>query len=257
MLTEAVSYKGSMIVEHDIVQTMQDIVQIKGLNHVALFVDGNRRWAKARGLSPLLGHRKGFEETVPFVCKTLWHYGIHTLSFWFVSIGNLQRAKDEVANFLDAAHQFLHIMTPHIMQHGVRVMHLGRKDLLPDDLREAIERLEAQTKHHKNYVLNVAIAYAGDDEICRGVTKFIKAGNDASSIEPSALVPYLDTADQPHPSPDLIIRTAGEQRLSGFLPMRTTFSELLFIREAFPALTDEVLRDAIMAFKGRQRTFCK
>jgi len=250
MQSKCVSYHRSTVKEQDIEQVMQAIVQIKMLRHVAFIVDGNRRWAKAQGLSPLLGHRKGFEETVPFVCKTLWQYGVHTLSFWLASIANLDRDAQEVANYLDAAHQFLLKMTPYFMQHGVRVIHLGRKDLLPVDLRETIERLETQTQHHKNFGLNVAIAYSGGDEICRGVVKFVRDGNDLNQLKPSALIPYLDTVDQQLPSPDLIVRTAGEQRVTDFMPLQSTYSELLFIREPFPALTDEMLRDAIVAFKG-------
>lgn len=238
-------------------------------HHVAIIPDGNRRWAKAHGLPTFEGHRRGFERVVP-LARAARDFGVHTLTLWAFSTENWNRSSEEVAYLMKLYEDLVDKNLEEAKKEGARIYHLGRKDRLPQSLVEKIARAESETKDLKNYVLNVALDYGGQDEILRATEKIVAAVN-RGEITAGGLhqidrggpheQPYysyryfLDTGDQPYPYPDLIIRTSGEQRLSGLMSWQSAYAELYFEKDHFPDFTPEKLRTAILDYSKRERRF--
>jgi len=235
---------------------LKSIIKNTKLRHFAIIADGNRRWTKEKGFPRGEGHRKGFIQTTPTLCTRLLDLGVHTVTVWCCSLHNLSREMDEVENFLNAFNTMINKMLPDIKSRGIRIVHLGRKDVLPDQLRVSLEVAECETKENSNGVINFAIAYSGDDEMCRAIQKY-HAKESIDLITPEKIKCYLDTADQPYPCPDLIVRTAEEQRLADFMPFRTTYSELYFPKAYYPDYVGRHIANAIVAFSLRRRLFSK
>lgn len=227
------------------------------LNHIAIIADGNRRWAKENGLKTTEGHVKGITIVAPQIFEDLFSLDVHTVTLWCCSLNNLEREKSEVENFLSCFEVMINKMMLIASERQIRIVHLGRKDLLPKSLCEALINAEEATRSHTAHVLNLAIAYDGNDEICRAFTKLLTTHDNINKINPQMLSEALDTAGQPFPNPDLIIRAAGEQRLSGFMPFQSQLSELYFTKVYFPALHHEDLIKAIREFGERNRTYGK
>jgi undecaprenyl diphosphate synthase len=141
------------------------------------------------------------------------------------------------------------------LQDNVRLVHLGRKDRLPKSLLTKITNAEEKTKHHDQYTLNVALDYGGHDEIIRAIKKVNE--QNVENLDEEIFANFLDTHDQPHPNPDLIIRTSGEQRISGFMPWQAAYSEYLFLNKYFPDMNEQDMEDAAKEFQNRQRRFGK
>ena len=222
------------------------------LHHVALIADGNRRWAKEKGLAPTEGHVEGFTKVAPRLIDDLFQLGVHTVTLWCSSIKNLEREPAEVENYLRCFEILAKNLTRSAKDKAMRIVHMGNKSLLPISLRETLEKAERLTKNYTGHVVNLAIAYSGSDEICRAHQKI-----GSEKLSEDALFEALDTSGQPYPSPDLVIRTAGEQRLGAFMPLQTVYSELYFVKTYFPAVTKEDLVEAVSDFGKRKRTFSK
>lgn len=238
---------------HDLLSSEQD--SSKQLSHLALIPDGNRRWARFNRLPTREGHEKGFLEVAPMIIKTAWDYGIHTVTLWFFSTENWKRSDEEVSYLMEVYHTCITgIITKLSMKYDARIIHLGRKDRIPEALLNDIALLEKATSTYKQHLFNIALDYGGLDEVTRSVQKCI---NDTAiqNITPEALLGHSDTAEQPFPFPDLVMRTSGEQRLSGFMPLQTTYSELLFLEKHFPDLTSDDIKNAVDYFHRRQRRF--
>ncbi len=238
--------------------------------HVAIIPNGNRTWAKLNGLSAQEGHNTGVEVLIKF-SRIIRQWGIHTATVWGTSTENLvRRDPAEVANLFKLLHYVLETMGEEADRDGVRLIHLGNKSKLPGDLVKKIEAWEEKTKNNKNFVANIAFAYGGHDELFRGMRKAFKDIEDGKItfddlMEVTGLYQnkypyhlfkdYLDTKDQPYPYPDLIIRTAGEQRLSGFMPWQGVYSEYYSTTKLLPEMTDEEFKKAIIAYTDRDRSF--
>ncbi|MEJ2441422.1 MAG: polyprenyl diphosphate synthase, partial [Patescibacteria group bacterium] len=138
---------------------------------------------------------------------------------------------------------------------GVRVVHLGRKDRLPSFLLKRIEKVEEETRNNTKHVFNIALDYGGQDEIVRAVQKLIDEGVPSEKVDKELMDKYMDTADQPYPYPDLIIRTSGEQRTSGILLWQSHYAETYWEPDHFPSFTPEKLREAILDYSRRRRRF--
>lgn len=239
------------------------------LNHLAIIPDGNTRWAAANKLPAIVGYQKGTERVVELTkyARTL---GIHTLTFWGLSTENWAHRPKSELEFLTML--FLKNIDDHIkdaLENGVRIVHLGRKDRLPKKLIEKIGQAEEKTGHNSKHFLNMALDYGGQDEIIR-TTKKILAEIDAGKVKADELgetvreigkqklskfASYLDNGWQPYPFPDFIIRTSGETRLSGFMPLQSAYSEFYFEPKFFPDLSPEKLKEAIDNYYHRQRRF--
>jgi len=229
------------------------MAESKSLNHLAIIPDGNRRWARERGLPTLEGHRKGFN-TAHELVKYSRKAGIHTMTLWAFSTENWKRTKEEVGYLMKLYAEMIDKFLTEAKKDEVRIVHLGRKDRLPDYLLKKIERAEIETKDFTKNVLNVALDYGGRDEILRAISK-IK--DDRSQITENGFEDLLDTRGQPYPNPDLIIRTSGEMRMSGFMIWQAVYAEFLFLDKHFPDMSTKDVDAALEEFENRQRRFGK
>ncbi len=223
-------------------------------NHVAIILDGNRRWARARGLHPWEGHKRGFEAAKK-VAQAGRDLGIHTTTLWGFSTENWDRSKEEIDQIMKLLKQFVDEFQKEAKKDQIRLVHLGRKDRLPKDLVKALIKLEAETKDYKSHVLNMAIDYGGKNEIVRATQKIINEGIKAESLDEKLFAQHLDTGDQPYPYVDLFIRPSGEQRTSGLLPWQMSYAEIYWEEDNLPDMTPLKLKEAILDYSRRRRRF--
>ncbi len=223
-------------------------------NHVAIIPDGNRRWARARGLHTLLGHKKGFERAVE-LSRAARDLGIHTVTLWGFSTENWDRSEEEVTYLMKLYEKLIDDYLSDAHKNKVRIIHLGRKDRLPKFLLNKISKAEADTSKYESYIMNIAIDYGGQDEIVRAVKKMISDGVSEDKIDQKLFEKYLDIHEQPYPFVDLMIRTSGEQRTSGFLLWESPYAEFYWEREHFPDFTPERFKEAILDYSRRRRRF--
>jgi undecaprenyl diphosphate synthase len=217
--------------------------------HIAFIVDGNRRWAEARGLPTLEGHRKGVE-ALERVLDAARERGIKCASAWVFSTENWTRSKDEVTYLFGLFRSFADKYKKKCMEEKIRFVHLGRKDRIEGDIKKVIEDLEESTKDFTDYTFALALDYGGHDELIRTLTKLKDKGLEITKENIEA---NLDTTSLP--PVDLIIRTSGEQRLSGFLSWQCAYSELYFPKVTFPDFTPEELDKALEDYSQRERRF--
>lgn len=222
--------------------------------HIAVILDGNGRWARSRGLPATKGHEAGVK-AIREVMDAAREVGVHTISFWGFSTENWKRPPREVAKILELVSKTIKAELDHALKEDVRFVHLGRKDRLPKSLAKLIQKAEEKTKNNKKYILNVALDYGGRDEILRAIKRAQAAGEDMNSLTEEDFANYLDTAGQPYPNPDLLIRTSGEQRTSGFLPWQLAYTEFYFEEDHLPAMNAAKLRKIILDFSRRRRRF--
>lgn len=223
-------------------------------DHIALILDGNRRWARARGLHTLQGHRSGFE-AARRVAQAARDLGVHTFTVWGFSTENWDRAPEEVNYLMRLFREFVRDVRREAKKEGIRFIHLGRKDRLPKDLIRLIAEVEEETKNNKKHILNAALDYGGRDEILRAVKQIIEDKVPAEKVDEKLFDSYLDTKGQPYPYPDLFIRPSGEQRTSGMLPWQMVYAEYYWESDHLPDFTPEKLREAILDYSRRRRRF--
>lgn len=223
-------------------------------NHVAIVLDGNRRWARAKGFATNEGHKAGYK-AMKAVSKASRDFGVHTFTIWGFSTENWERPPQETANIMNLIRVFLRDFRREANKDQIRFIHLGRKDRLPQDIIHTITSLENYTKDFKKHVLNVALDYGGQDEITRAVKKIISDNIPPEKIDENLISSYLDTASQPYPYPDLFIRTSGEQRTSGLLPWQMAYTEFYWEPDHLPDFTPEKLKEAILDYSRRRRRF--
>lgn len=223
-------------------------------NHVVIIPDGNRRWARAKGLPTLEGHKKGFDMAV-ILCRQARRWGIHTLTLWGFSTENWDRTPAEVAYLMRLYSRMIDKVLKEAKEDDVKIIHLGRKDRLPKFLIAKIAKAMDETKNNKSYILNIALDYGGQDDILRAVNKMIADKVAPGKVDKKMMEDYLDTKNQPYPYADLMIRTSGEQRLSGMLLWQSAYSEFYFENDHFPDFTPEKLKEAILDFSRRRRRF--
>lgn len=225
-------------------------------NHVAIIPDGNRRWAKEHGLPSFEGHRRGFDVAIK-VGRKLRSLGVHTTTMWAFSTENWNRSKEEVSYLMKMYETFIEKNLKEAMKEQIRIIHLGRKDRISKKLLDKIQNSEEKTKDFKKYVLNFALDYGGRDETIRAIKKIPNDEFLVADLTEENFAQFLDTANQPYPNPDLIIRTSGEQRTSGIMIWQAAYAEYIFLRKHFPDLEDEDIESAINEYSARQRRFGK
>ncbi|HVZ11910.1 MAG TPA: polyprenyl diphosphate synthase [Patescibacteria group bacterium] len=223
-------------------------------NHIAIIPDGNRRWAKENNLPKLEGHRRGAETAVR-LAKYLRKLGIHTLTLWVFSTENASRDAAEVKNLMRLFEQYFDRLVKDALEDNVRLVHLGRRDRLPESLLKKIVSLEEKTREFTDYTLNIALDYGGRDEILRAVSRIMN--KEERIMNEEEFGKYLDTGGQKYPDPDLIIRTSGEMRMSGLLPWQSVYSEYYFFEKYFPDLSEQDIDQALEEYKNRKRRFGK
>jgi undecaprenyl diphosphate synthase len=220
--------------------------------HVAVIMDGNGRWAKARGLPRLAGHRAGTENLRP-ILEASAEFGIEILTIWAFSTENWQRPETEVRGLLRILEQMIKRELEELHKQGVQLRHIGQMDRLPQRLQKQVLDAIERTKENDRIVLNVAFDYGGRAEIVRAVQQIIREGVPAEAVNEELLSRHMYTAGQP--DPDLIIRTGGELRTSGFMLWQSAYTEYYITPTFWPDFGREELFQALVAFSQRDRRF--
>ena len=228
--------------------------------HLGIILDGNRRWAIARSGIVYEGHRYGARTSERFLewCLDL---DIKTITLYVFSMENFNRPKQEVETILDIVEEEARrlLKDQRLHQNQVRVKALGRLDLLPNRLQEALQEIEHATESYDKHYLNIALAYGGRTEIIDAARKIASEVQTGSArpeeIDEQFFMKYLYTAHLPNPYPDLIIRTSGEERLSGFLLWQSAYSEFCFLDVYWPEFRRIDLLRAVRTYQKRQRRF--
>jgi len=220
--------------------------------HIVLFPDGNRRWAREKGLNTLEGHKKGYENLLDFAewCK---NRGVKVLTAFGFSTENWNRTPEEVDYLMKLLEKCLVDNLVKYNRDGVRVRVIGQRERLPKSLQEAIARTEEATKNNKNLSLNLAISYGGKWDILNAVKEIVKEGTPADQIDEKLFEDHLSTAGLP--TPDFIIRAGGEMRMSNFVLWQAAYSELYFSPKLWPDFTEQDLDEALTEFDRRTRRF--
>jgi len=220
--------------------------------HVAIIPDGNRRWAREKGLIATAGVvAAGTYENLYPLLQEARDLGIEYISLWGFSTENWSRDKKEVGKILYVISKGLDRLSKEAGKERYVVRHIGRKDRLPKGMVEKLEKLEEDTEDNDGLRILLCIDYGGRDEIVRAVRKFVESGKKECSEE--EFMDYLDTAGIPEP--DLLIRTGKDNHLSGFMPFQATYAELCFSEKYFPDFKPEDLREAVKNFGKRDRRF--
>ena len=224
-------------------------------NHIVMILDGNRRWARARGLKPWEGHYNGYL-AIGKIARAARTLGVHTFTVWAWSTENWERPQTEVDGVMDLFRKALKEEEKEFHKEKVALVHLGRKDRLPEDIRKTLIRIEAETlKYKKNHIFNLSVDYGGRDEILRACKKAMQDGVTPDVLDEKTFERYLDTYNQPYPNPDLFIRTSGEQRTSGLVPWQMVYAEYYFDSTHLPDFSPEKLTEAILDYSRRRRRF--
>jgi undecaprenyl diphosphate synthase len=220
--------------------------------HIGIIPDGNRRWAKAKGLPTLEGHRRGLV-VAREVALRAFDMGVKNLTIYAFSSENWNRAEEEVGYLMNLFHKFLLAETKMLDEKGVRVVFLGRRENLPNKLLKAMEESEEKTARNTAGCFCVCLNYGGKAEIVDAVRGMIRDGLDPEEITEEAIGKYIYAPEIP--PVDMIIRTSGEQRTSGFMLWRSDYSEFYFSDKLWPEFTILDLEDATYEYKNRQRRY--
>ncbi len=220
--------------------------------HIAIIPDGNRRWARQKGLAPQFGHytSASFQHLISLFNEAQ-QSGVHYLTLWGFSTENWKRNSTEIKAIFDLILRNVEHFREEAHARKIRFRHLGRKDRLPAKLLRALTELEEDTHHYDNFNVQLCLDYGGRDEIIRAVNKLLVTK--VKHVDETAFAAQLDSVDIP--AVDLIIRTSGEQRLSGFMPFQSAYAELYFADVHFPDFDARELRKALNDYGKRQRRF--
>ena len=224
--------------------------------HIAIIMDGNRRWAKKRGLDAKTGHKQG-ADTLENIVKFANKLGISYLTVYAFSTENWKRTEEEVGALMLLLQNYLEDFLQRVDTENVKIRVLGDITKLPKGLQKSIQKCVAKTKENTGLVLNIAFNYGGRDEIVKAVQQIARKVQEGKlkpeEIQENTVEKELYTAGQP--DPDLLIRTSGEMRTSNFLPWQLVYSEFLFMDKYWPDFTGEDLLEAIAIYQTRNRKF--
>jgi undecaprenyl diphosphate synthase len=220
--------------------------------HVAIIMDGNRRWARQRGLDELEGHPAGVE-AIRGVLRHARRRGIRVLTLYAFSRENWARSDVEVAGLFGLLEGAIRNETEELRAQGVRVRMIGRTDELPPETRASIEDALSATAGGTEMLLNIAFNYAGRTELVDAVRRIVASGLRPDEVDEAVIEAALYTAGSP--DPDLVIRTGGEQRLSNFLIWQSAYAELVTVETLWPDFGAEALDAALAEYASRQRRF--
>lgn len=223
---------------------------MKELTHLALIMDGNGRWAEKRGLTRSAGHLEGGKAAIKVIKGCLSH-SIPYLTLYCFSKENWKRPREEVDYLMGLFSSRIRAELPRARKEGIRILHLGSRDGLSDDVLSAIDEAIEATAECSKLTLQLAINYSGTDEIDRAVQRAIKAG--VKVFDEKTLPLYLDNPEVP--SPDFIARSSGEKRLSGFLLYQSNYAELGFYDRLWPDWDESMIETIVNDFNSRNRRF--
>lgn len=232
--------------------------ELKIPNHIAIILDGNGRWAKKKGLPRTVGHTNGakaLQRTIE-ACKK---FGVKTLTVYAFSTENWSRPKEEVDFLMNLFLNYLTKQSKKLIENKIRFVVLGDKSRFSPEIQNAMKKLESDTKDFTEFTFNVALNYGGHAEIVKATKEIAQDVKDGKisidDIDEKLFESHLYTHDQL--PPDLIIRTSGEQRLSGFLLWQCSYSEFYFPQVHFPDFNEEQLKIAIQEYSKRDRRYGK
>lgn len=215
--------------------------------HVAIIPDGNRRWARERSLAAIKGHEQGGDlERLKALLKKALELDISRLSLWLFSTDNWKRPSTETQALFSLLKKRLADLERIALENDLRVVWVGRKTKVSEEVKERLESVVEKTRDNSALTVQLCIDYGGRQEILEAVNKAIEQGKAQDEESFSSLL---------SPDADLIIRTSGEQRLSGFLPWQSTYAELYFFQKHFPDFGPEDLAQAVADFRSRSRRF--
>jgi undecaprenyl diphosphate synthase len=224
--------------------------------HVAIIMDGNRRWAKKRGLPPIAGHAAAVDTAVEALIERAGELGIQYLTLWAFSTENWGREETEVTGLMNLFRKALMTKVERFIAKGARLQLIGDMSRFAPDIQEGMKKAIAASEQNTKITVTFALNYGGRDEILRAVSRIISDSRfKIQDLSIELLNKHMDTAGMP--DPELIIRTGGEQRLSGFLLWQAAYSELLFVDTLFPDFGPAQFDAAIENYQGRQRRFGK
>jgi tritrans,polycis-undecaprenyl-diphosphate synthase [geranylgeranyl-diphosphate specific] len=229
--------------------------------HIGIILDGNRRWARSRGLAPWKGHAQGARKMEDFLdwCGEIEE--IRSITLYTFSTENFKRSEKEVTEIFRLLKEYLNslLKDERVVKNEIRVKMLGRIEMLPDEFQDLIRQVEEKTAHYRKKYFNFAIAYGGRTEIVdavRNLAEHVKEEKlNLDQISEKLIEKYLYTAHLPNCNPDMIIRTSGEIRLSNFLTWQGAYSELCFVDVYWPDFRKLDLMRAIRMYQHRQRRF--
>ncbi len=232
---------------------MSDVPQ-----HVAIILDGNGRWAKAKGMPRTYGHTMGAKNVEP-ICRAAYELGIRYLTFYAFSTENWNRPSEEVKALMKLLDSYLKNCLEIAEKNNMRVRVIGDTEKLDPAMRDKIRILEESSKDYTGLTLSIALNYGSRDEMVRGIRRIAADVRDgrlsADDISEELFSEYLDTAGIP--DPDLMIRTSGEQRLSNYLLWQLAYAEFYFTPVAWPDFHEEELKKAVQAYMDRDRRYGK
>ena len=221
--------------------------------HLAFICDGNRRWAIHRGIPTLLGHKEGVE-AIKRVVRRASELGIENLTFFCFSTENFDRSKEEI-DYLFNLFREIKNLKENFKKNDYKFHHAGDKSLLPQDIVDIVNEVEEDTKNCKSGIVNIAIAYGGRNDIVNATKRIIKEKVKPEDITEESFKNYLTTGEMP--DVDLLVRTSGEQRISGFMLYNMAYAELYFVKKHWPSFTGDDIDDCIAEYQSRHRRFGK
>ena len=224
--------------------------------HIGLIMDGNRRWAKSKGMPIALGHKEG-AKTLEKIVRYANKIGIEHITVYAFSTENWKRAEEEVSTLMNLMQSYLDDYSKRADSENIKVKILGNRQGLSEKMIEQIDKCMERTKNNTGIVFNIALNYGGRQELIQAVKKIssqVKENKiNIEDITEQTISDNLYTEGQP--DPDLLIRTSGELRLSGFLPWQSVYTELLFIEKNWPDFNEKDLDEAIEEYQKRKRNF--
>ena len=224
--------------------------------HIAIIMDGNRRWAKAQGKPASLGHKEG-AKTLEKIVRYANKIGLGYITVYAFSTENWKRTEDEVKALMLLLQNYLDDYSKRADTENIRVKILGDLSALSEGMQKSIIKCMERTKDNTGVTFNIALNYGGRNEIVKAVKEIVlqvqSGATKPEDITEEMISEHLYTKNEP--DPDLVIRTSGELRLSNFLPWQSVYSELLFIQKNWPDFTEEVLDNAIIEYQKRTRKF--
>lgn len=237
-------------------QNIEDIINMQALpEHVAIIMDGNRRWAKRNNLNTPQGHKEG-AENLKRIAKFANKIGIKYLTVYAFSTENWKRSQEEVGAIMKLLKFYL-LDFFNWSDENIKINVLGRIAELPKDLKDQIHKIEEKTKNNTGLVLNICFNYGGRDEIVTATKNIAQKVLDGElkieDINEKLFSNYLYTANQP--DPDLLIRTSGEERISNFLPWQISYSEFVFTDKFWPEYNEQEFLNSIQIYQKRTRRF--
>lgn len=221
-------------------------------NHIAFIIDGNGRWAKAKGLSRSMGHKSGFNRLEKITKECFYEYNIPIVSIYAFSSENWNRPKDEVDYLINIFRQMVGKSKSYAKKYpDVRINFMGDLSKFPSDIEDNAKKLMEETKDRTKYIYNIGINYSGQDELVYAVNNIIAEG--IEKVDRDIIAEHLYTQKQP--PVDFCVRTSGEYRISNFMLWQLAYAELSFPKVCWPAYTSKHLYKSLLEYQSRDRRF--